>query len=174
MLFIRSRLWSPELGGQNEKSRGIRINTQTLPLFLSSSTLKSIATEGGSRTVNGRTKSESQCRERSKKTSSSFRFAHYLVVLFSWRGLDVCFSSFLQSIINIRPLSVTTSVQLWASRAGFLPPSMRIRAPAHNNPIVPQVTSILSHPINSNARLYERIRGSELRLLAPMMRSRTL
>ena len=141
-------------------------------------------------------------------------FSRYLAVLFSRRDLDLSSSSFLHSVINLRPPSVTVSVQLWASRAArfllldlerpdvafhtcrplfLLPapsfldpifycpehntlgePSMRIRAPAHNNLLARNVASILSHPVSSSVRLYERTRWSDLRHLAPMMRKSTL
>ena len=43
-------------------------------------------------------------------------FSRYLAVFFSRRDLDLSSSSFLHSVINLRPPSVTISVQLWASR----------------------------------------------------------
>ena len=144
-------------------------------------------------------------------------FSRYLAVLFSRRDLDFSSSSFLHSVINLRPPSVTILVQLWASRAacfqfcwilkdrtslsthathsfsypprpfltpsfivpnitrlGSRPSSMRVRPPAYNNLLARRVASILSHPVSSSARLYERTRWSALRRLAPMMRKSTL
>ena len=60
------------------------------------------------------------------------------------------------------------------TRLGSRPSSMRVRVPAHNNLLARNVASKRSHPVSSSARLYERTRWSNLRRLAPMMRSRTL
>ena len=144
-------------------------------------------------------------------------FSRYLAGLFSQRDLDFSSYSFLHSVINRRPPSVTVSVELWASRSvcfqfcwierldvafhacyphsfscpprSFLTPSfivpnitrlgirpspMRVRAPADSNFFARKVAPILSHPVSSSARLYERTRRSDLRRLAPIMRNRTL
>lgn len=124
-------------------------------------------------------------------------------VLFSWRVLEFCSSSFIHLVIKPPPpprepfgsSSGHLSLSKHVAYSFFFPPrpfftpsssfptitrlashplSMRLRAPAHNNLFVRTVVSKLSQSGSSSPRLYERTRWSDLRRPAPIMRSRTL